>query len=54
VISAGGNDKTVIVWETDFAMDDPNSALMKEEEHKDVYYDDDDEDFVEHKVDKSK
>lgn len=24
VISTGGNDKTVIVWETDFSMDDPN------------------------------
>ena len=27
VISTGGNDKTVIVWETDFALDDPNSRL---------------------------
>jgi len=25
VVSTGGNDKTVIVWETDFSMDDPNS-----------------------------
>ena len=25
VVTAGGNDKTMIVWETDFAMDDPNS-----------------------------
>lgn len=25
VVSAGGNDKTVIVWETDFSMEDPNS-----------------------------
>jgi microtubule-associated protein-like 6 len=27
VISTGGNDKTVIVWETDFAMDDPSSQM---------------------------
>lgn len=25
VITTGGNDKTVIVWETDFAMGDPNN-----------------------------
>ena len=25
IISTGGNDKTVIVWETDFAMGDPNA-----------------------------
>ena len=25
VLSVGGNDKTLIVWETDFAMGDPNS-----------------------------
>lgn len=30
VISTGGNDKTVLVWETDFAMDDPNSASVND------------------------
>jgi WD40 repeat protein len=54
VISTGGNDKTVIVWETDFAMDDPHSYLHnEEEEEKDIDYGDD-EAFFESKVDKAK
>lgn len=24
VVSAGGNDKTLMIWETDFALNDPN------------------------------
>ena len=26
VVSTGGNDKTLIVWETDFSLDDPSNA----------------------------
>ena len=29
-MSVGGNDKTLLVWETDFSMDDPNSQLRNE------------------------
>lgn len=53
VVSTGGNDKTVIVWETDFAMDDPSSQLSLEEEEKENV-DFDDSDYVESKVDKVK
>ena len=27
LLSTGGNDKTLLVWETDFSMDNPSSAL---------------------------
>lgn len=55
VVTTGGNDKTVIIWDTDFAMDDSNSQMQQDEEDKyqNVEYEDDD-DFIESKVDKSK
>lgn len=41
VISTGGNDKTVIIWETDFGA---NSNKLDEEDK--VQYDDDDDDSM--------
>jgi microtubule-associated protein-like 6 len=54
VISTGGNDKTVIVWETDFSMDDPQAQASLEEEKVFMNADIDDSDFIESKVDKAK
>jgi len=42
VISTGGNDKTVIVWETDFALENfkPNQVEEDDEEYEDYGEDD--------------
>lgn len=52
VVSTGGNDKTVLIWKTDFAMDEPHKKGFEEEEKYDPQYDDDG--FVENKIDQSK
>lgn len=30
VVSTGGNDKTVLIWKTDFGMDDPKQKQDEE------------------------
>jgi WD40 repeat protein len=37
VISAGGNDKTIIVWETDFSMEHGAPKNHNAEEHKEAF-----------------
>ena len=46
VVSAGGNDKTLIVWETDFAMDGTSAHQLDEEgDNGDERVDADDDGF---------
>lgn len=58
VITTGGNDKTVIVWETDFSMDGPGGAagVQRQIEEEKVYINPniDDSDFIESKFDVAK
>jgi len=55
VVSTGGNDKTVLIWETDFGMDNPASQIQPEEEMEEpIAAGNPDDDFEEPKIDMAK